>query len=408
MVLGNGFDLACGLPTSYNEFFGWRFKEIECVGIEEKIVAYYEWFNAPVTHITFVGNTEVDPLRTEEIVIGKDKKTYREVYEKITDDIKGFIQQNVNYFDVYFLMNRKEKSDWNNVESEILSIVNRVSEYDAKNIESTIRNMIPGKNGYKKNGNTGINTINKLLLTIYLKECNSDKNCNIYEVLMEELKKFETNFRRYISTISEEIKDKERYRNIYTENYKKIAECNSGTYVINFNYTSITNFIQKQQYMPSEINVHGRYDKITIFGIDQNECHLDTDQYLFSKTYRKIAENTDTLELPEIKERSYERQELIFYGHSLSKADYSYFQSLFDLYDIYKQTYLSFKYSVYDEDKRYEIKKKVFYDVTKLLLDYGKTMDNEAHGKNLLHKVLLEGRLKIEEVSLEKMNFSIV
>lgn len=157
--------------------------------------------------------------------------------------------------------------------------------------------------------------------------------------------------------------------------------------------------------MPSELNVHGRFDEITIFGIDQQACDINTDEFIFSKTYRKISENTDSMILPPKQDRTVDCQKLIFYGHSLSEADYSYFQSLFDLYDIYNQAFLIFKYSVYDKEKAYEIKKVVFHSITKLIKKYGDTMTNKDHGKNLLHKILLEGRLKTEEVTLENMQY---
>lgn len=31
----------------------------------------------------------------------------------------------------------------------------------------------------------------------------------------------------------------------------------------------------------------------------------------------------------------------------------------------------------------------------KLLVAYGKTLDNKDHGKNLIHKLLIEGRLSV-------------
>lgn len=32
---------------------------------------------------------------------------------------------------------------------------------------------------------------------------------------------------------------------------------------------------------------------------------------------------------------------------------------------------------------------------TQLLTTYGETLDNKDHGKNLMHKLLLEGRLEV-------------
>lgn len=36
--------------------------------------------------------------------------------------------------------------------------------------------------------------------------------------------------------------------------------------------------------------------------------------------------------------------------------------------------------------------------VTKLLTTYGATLDNRDHGKNLMHKLLLEGRLEVKRL----------
>ena len=65
-----------------------------------------------------------------------------------------------------------------------------------------------------------------------------------------------------------------------------------------------------------------------------------------------------------------------------------------------------FKYVIYDSEREYEIKRDLFKNISNLILAYGKTMDNKDHGSNLLHKLLLEGRLKTEKIELENMNFS--
>lgn len=93
-----------------------------------------------------------------------------------------------------------------------------------------------------------------------------------------------------------------------------------------------------------------------------------------------------------------------FYGHSLSEADYSYFQSIFDGINLYEgNTRLIFFYRprrdntavegarIPDNDAANEMKDKV----TKLLLTYGNTLTNKDHGKNLIHKLILEGRLNV-------------
>ena len=82
---------------------------------------------------------------------------------------------------------------------------------------------------------------------------------------------------------------------------------------------------------------------------------------------------------------------IIFYGHSLSKADYSYFQSIFDYYDIYSNNNVSL---IFYYSEGYEQTDAIY----ELINSYGKTLSNKDQGKNLIHKLLLENRLKIEQI----------
>ncbi|WP_154071832.1 hypothetical protein [Lactiplantibacillus plantarum] len=87
---------------------------------------------------------------------------------------------------------------------------------------------------------------------------------------------------------------------------------------------------------------------------------------------------------------------IIFYGHSLSQADYSYFQSIFDYYNIYSENItLIFYYSKYGNYDIKEIAKDQFDKVSRLLENYGKSIPDK--GKSLLPKLLLEKRVKILE-----------
>lgn len=100
-----------------------------------------------------------------------------------------------------------------------------------------------------------------------------------------------------------------------------------------------------------------------------------------------------------------------FFGHSLGDADYSYFQAIFDEVDLYESnTHLIFYYNANrsnDEKKGAAEKKEdkaqqeMFEKVNRLITTYGRTLDNEDHGKNLLHKLLLEGRLTIKQAPME-------
>ena len=73
---------------------------------------------------------------------------------------------------------------------------------------------------------------------------------------------------------------------------------------------------------------------------------------------------------------------------------------MFDYYSIYdSKIRLIFLYSDHDgkEKSRQENR------VVKLINDYGKTLENKDKGKNLLHKLLLENRIKIYENKKQKL-----
>ncbi len=68
---------------------------------------------------------------------------------------------------------------------------------------------------------------------------------------------------------------------------------------------------------------------------------------------------------------------------------------------------LIFIYSLYGEESQYESKKSEYLNaIIKLISDYGKTMDNKNHGKNLIHKLIIEDRLTIKEIPLQKISYS--
>ena len=87
-------------------------------------------------------------------------------------------------------------------------------------------------------------------------------------------------------------------------------------------------------------------------------------------------------------------------------ADYSYFQSIFDGVDLYKSKTVLVFYYPYDstvgaEAKNEEWRINLANSINDLLVAYGATMDNSDHGKNLMHKLLLEGRLILHGVQID-------
>ncbi|HGF7718021.1 TPA: hypothetical protein QFK41_002848, partial [Enterococcus faecium] len=138
-----------------------------------------------------------------------------------------------------------------------------------------------------------------------------------------------------------------------------------------------------------------------IFGIDQTKVNPLEEIYRFTKTFRQmtetsIAKRSDELILP----RKEEINEIAFFGHSLSKLDYSYFQTIFDFYDLYSSDVtLAFYYRLYDGVTNLEMELDLSKKISAMLKDYSPSIGNENKADNLMHKLLLEKRLVIEEIS---------
>lgn len=179
----------------------------------------------------------------------------------------------------------------------------------------------------------------------------------------------------------------------------------SCTYsILSFNYTgpfdiSSNEIGQRVAYT----NIHGlcREGEEIIFGIDGKEKLVDEIARPFTKTYRLLS-----LGGPNARDvvRSDTRC-IKFYGHSLSDADYSYFQAIFDAVHLYSSDVsLVFFYRCFDEKDPLIHRSEMMNKVVSLLTAYGATLENTDHGKNLIHKLLLEGRLSVEEIRFDSQS----
>ncbi|EAD2626102.1 hypothetical protein D3C93_14495 [Listeria monocytogenes] len=175
---------------------------------------------------------------------------------------------------------------------------------------------------------------------------------------------------------------------------------------MNFNFSSdvLANLTDVSVEKGIEVNVHGEAEENkVIFGVDAKSIDNIEQMnfgYDLTKTSRKLAMKTEWA----ISVLDETVVHVIFYGHSLSEADYAYFQSIFDYLDIYdKPIMLYFYYTNYmKETGDFEtVRRNQTYAVRKLIEEYGSTFDNEAKGKNLLHKLLLEERISVLELECE-------
>ncbi|MEQ6207839.1 hypothetical protein [Enterococcus mundtii] len=114
-------------------------------------------------------------------------------------------------------------------------------------------------------------------------------------------------------------------------------------------------------------------------------------------TETSISKRSEELILPKKEEIS----EIAFFGHSLSSLDYSYFQTIFDFYDLYNSDItLAFYYKLYGDVTNLDMELDLSKKISEMLKSYSPSIGNKNKANNLIHKLLLEKRLIIEEISL--------
>lgn len=241
---------------------------------------------------------------------------------------------------------------------------------------------------------------------------------NIDEFLISELNKLEDMFSNYLKY---EVERKDYKNNVIKNIYNLVGI--DPVDILNFNYTDYANYLKNcdikyRVNLKDIFNIHGSISDHVIFGIDNssNEKKVNEKQGndihvpMFTKTYR-IMSKTKKTNMFELNDRFYNNDisyladqsydVIKFFGHSLSDADYSYFQSIFDKLDLYNSdVILEFYYSKHRKDSEYPDRDmhKVENNVFSLLSKYGETLDNKRRGNNLMHKLLVEGRLVIKEL----------
>lgn len=389
LIVGNGFDLSCGLKSSYNDFFHWQL---------EKSQAFATYYNARNKRTFFVGVYPAfgGKALTEELTVWD----MYFISLKQTDswcDIEKALQS--SFFGSGF---------WQKILGKINTICNaynnqQLSNTEVGEIEYYIWEYVLNQKAPMEDKNFGVYT-KKI-------EFSSDE---FYSLLLNQLELFESKFRKYISEQAQNgnyyLSAKELTRKLLN---LKDADIDTGgyIYVMNFNYTKPFRkdlmTIRKMIHICD--NVHGSLESdYSIFGIDSEyrntnglleQVSQNVPAYNFTKQRRRIVKMAEGKENPRVTNNEY--KELIFYGHSLNEQDYSYFHTLFDLCNLYgSELKLTFYYKEYGEttERNKRIRETRITEVLALLGRYGETLSNKAHGRNLIDKLHNERRLLIKAI----------
>ncbi|MGF2054177.1 AbiH family protein [Vagococcus fluvialis] len=395
LVLGNGFDLSCKLPSSYSDYYSKRYKD----GVIE--LFDYDQFLKSIPY------------------------NYG-----IKEAIRGY--GFLDFVLLSFSNKNLDKMQWADIESIILKIFDEEEDFGIKKLSEVFVRDYSSTGKYPSFFNVDMNDyifnhvtskkitslpielkqealfallIQKGILTIYLKDALVVEQI-LLKAFDENLKMIESDFKEYIQS---NVEDELLYYNlnakmIFNEllldlrsSFDNSDKLNlESTYVLTFNYS----YSELSDRFYDYNHVHGRMatSNDIIFGVDENALSSDSPYFPYTKTYRKLL--LDTLNKDKSKKLPTKIKKLAFYGHSLGEADYSYFYSIFDHYDIYNsQIEIIFYYCDYLMDERQSVLREYVSNISKLFTNYSE--NSKFTTKNLLHKLNLEGRIIIKEIKID-------
>ncbi len=414
LILGNGFDLHCGLKSGYKDFF--RGAILDTIGRpfglqKMKVGVSGFWEELLFEYYKLYGDEDYDWCDIENIiketlmrVIFVDKDSSVCIWKNAYDDVIGRRHQ-INKIENYqdpiskylyqycfqFFQTHKMKihSDDQNGKLELLTtyLLQELHAFEKRFCKYIRDSIINPQNNKEINTKYIVNAMN---LLANLTGFTNRKYTDIDDIIESQ----EVSYWENDSTSLRQQAWKEEH--ILSQEFFNLQ----ATHILSFNYTALFDILSVASPCVYS-NVHGKLcmENCTkecaasniIFGIDDSVIQSNAENaelHIFSKTYRKMLHEGSPTKILPSKDNSVEVK---FYGHSLSAADYSYFQSIFDYYNLYgnDRVSLTFYYS-----KGFEQTDEIY----QLVNTYGETLSNREQGKNLIHKLLLENRLKIVEI----------
>ncbi|MDF7665995.1 AbiH family protein [Bifidobacterium sp. ESL0745] len=426
IVLGNGFDIACGLNSAYANFFHDRYSlhkwnlqkdddetEAEMNLVDGMISLDNEGLNESFWDI------DGQPTIWDILFLLDYKSNYKN-NKKLTDinwdDIESSIDRFLNFWissheDFLTSANNKSGINW--------TVANWINAIQANLINLIQANQF---NPFQNKSNFFIfESQLASCLKDFILEHSSISDCSFTDFLKElkhELNQLESDFGKYLTTYAFTNHPGQYSENssailqhIFTTNHQKyintakkllaelIEEDTKTLYLLNnsilsFNYT--TPFDESDTIR----NIHGS-TKEPIFGIDSIDSSTDTDKTItdernmFTKNFRVLELHTSQ-RYEKILHPDGGNQPLDFikfFGHSLGDADYSYFRTLFDDVDLYDgNTALMFLYTKGANAAELNA------NVAHLINKYALSLPEPKQQVNLMTKLTIEGRLNIREI----------
>lgn len=318
-IIGNGFDLAVGAKTSYENF--------------------YECLKSCFT------SASIEDFK--KIYASEDNKGFVDSFIKIISENKD------NYFINYFLNYEKIFGNWVSFEKELTRIIvsmdeliSRLNDSNVLAIETyfndieiyvkiadkfnilSVLNVFPDNKFFWVNMSIQFTSTKEEALLFGLKERNYS---NRYEIL----KSIEDFTKEFPLGLYDDLKIFSDLFSVYLGIVNHCVDINSNAnflldsnYYINYNYTTyLERVVRKNRDDIEVLYINGLAENFNcaprekiVFGIDSKTSFSNGEFEVFTKRIQRTIKNTDVNNLTEFLDRDFEDIHIL--GHSLSLADY--------------------------------------------------------------------------------------
>lgn len=465
LVLGNGFDLTCRVPSDYKKFLEYILENKLNYSSEElQKDGYSNIFEYTLSEIErylkdinfaydgFIRKSEVVPeLNSWYIIFLYRKMTNDTDWFQVENQIANQLTTNDNSMNIVESIGNSLFSIYQN--GKFMIRTQRISHQNNKKIEKIYEllsyNLLNKKlDSFKVKGSKDLfiefrqkeNELWKEYYEYYYEynernigstidrekfedtfESKLEKELfpMVAQVLLVELKELEMDFREYLtlSIYDMGINYQKDAGNLIESILKKIGkDTENSTYdVLTFNYTTPWDMSENRnrvEYLHpifkgnpiKTLNLHGRLDSETqeiIFGVDDEFLSPLSNEYIFTKTSRTLdlytkgmfEEGFRNSSMSEILSPSI--KEIIFFGHSLSKADYGYFRKILDSYVDNPEAHFIFVYNVYKGTTTDKKRRELIHSISSL---FGEYSINKQSNTDIFRDLIQNNRIKIVEL----------
>lgn len=378
LILGNGFDIAMGRKTKYEEFI----KFTNDLSSRKKYIVNFRRFIKPYKKIklsNYKDNLYLKFINENKDTLGENWSNLEIMISQLADGMMYFKENSKVFFECYGLADESE------FDNNLLDISN----YNAK------RYLV--KIAEEKNDTLGFDNSEKELLiealnNVFIKEL--DLLIELLEIYLS-----------YLDYLDFEV-DKIRAKPTALDALSVL----SNSSVLNFNYTNTSShlfgtFEEKTHFIHGRIDLDRQPNRINtmVFGIEDKENDVNSDLIPYQKYYQRVVKETgnfyetffepnfefaeDELSMPNLSSKN-----IIIFGHSVDPLDKEIFQKCFVLAENGKYDY-RFIFTYYDEAAKRSIIKNlaIILGKEKLVELTGKrnVVFVKSDDKNGMEKVLL-------------------